>query len=113
MAVAASNPAGSWRLSVIGLVTIAAYGLAYYSYRVLIDPIHAQTGWSAPALGAIFRGVLIIGGAGGLVGGRLVDRVGTRPAFLLAGSLGAGAAATHSTSTPCWDSPRCMRRGVG
>jgi len=50
MAVAASNPAGSWRLSVIGLVTIAAYGLAYYSYRVLIDPIHAQTGWSAPAL---------------------------------------------------------------
>jgi MFS family permease len=98
MAVAVSKPAGSWRLSVIGLglVTIAAYGVAYYSYGVLIDPIHAQTGWSSPALGAVFSGVLVIGGAGGLVGGRLVDRVGTRPAFLLAGSIGAGAVAAAS-----------------
>jgi MFS family permease len=98
MAVAASTPAGGWRWSVIGLglVTIAAYGVAYYSYGVLIDPIHAQTGWSSPALGAIFSGVLVIGGAGALVGGRLVDRVGTRPAFLLAGSIGAGAVADAS-----------------
>ncbi len=70
--------------------------MAYYSYGVLIDPIHADTGWSSPALGAVFSGVLVIGGGGGLVGGRLVDRVGTRPAFLLAGTLGAGAVATAS-----------------
>jgi len=96
--VAANTPSGSWRLAVIGLglVTIAAYGVAYYSYGVLIDPIHADTGWSSPALGAIFSGVLIIGGGGGLIGGRLVDRVGTRPALLLAGSLGAGAVAAAS-----------------
>lgn len=77
-------------------MTIAAYGVAYYSYGVLIDPIRAQTGWSSPGLGAVFSGVLVIGGAGGLVGGRLVDRFGTRPVFLFAGTVGAGAVALAS-----------------
>jgi MFS family permease len=87
-----------WRLTVcgLGLVTIVAYGVAYYSYGVLIDPIRASTGWSSSALGAVFSGVLVIGGVGALVGGRLVDRLGTRPAFLLAGSVGAGAVAAAS-----------------
>jgi MFS family permease len=90
--------AGRWRLTVcgLGLVTIVAYGVAYYSYGVLIDPIHKGTGWSSPALGAVFSGVLVIGGAGALVGGRLVDRLGTRPAFLLAGTVGAAAVAAAS-----------------
>jgi MFS family permease len=94
----AEDRAGRWRLTVCGLgaVTIVAYGVAYYSYGVLIDPIRASTGWSSSALGAVFSGVLVIGGAGALVGGRLVDRLGTRPAFLLAGSVGAGAVAAAS-----------------
>jgi MFS family permease len=98
MAVGAGEEGGSWRVAVsgLGLVTIAAYGVAYYSYGVLIDPIRAQTGWSSPALGAIFSGVLVIGGGGGLAGGRLVDRLGTRPAFLLAGTVGAGMVALAS-----------------
>jgi MFS family permease len=37
-----------------------------------------------------------LGGAGGLVGGRLVDRFGTRPVFLFAGTVGAGAIALAS-----------------
>jgi MFS family permease len=90
--------AGRWRLTIcgLGLVTIVAYGVAYYSYGVLIDPIRTSTGWSSPALGAVFSGVLVIGGAGALVGGRLVDRLGTRPAFVLAGTVGAGAVAAAS-----------------
>jgi MFS family permease len=88
---------GWWvAVAALGAVTIAAYGVAYYSYGVLIDPIHAQTGWSSAALGAIFSAVLVISGAGGLAGGRLVDRLGTRPAFLLAGTVGAGAVALAS-----------------
>jgi MFS family permease len=96
MAIAEQD--GGWRVAVsaLGLITIAAYGIAYYSYGVLIDPIRADTGWSSPALGAVFSGVLVIGGAGGLAGGRLVDRLGTRPAFLIAGTVGAGAIALAS-----------------
>jgi len=87
MAIAEQD--GGWRVAVsaLGLITIAAYGIAYYSYGVLIDPIRADTGWSSPALGAVFSGVLVIGGAGGLAGGRLVDRLGTRPAFLIAAAV--------------------------
>ncbi len=94
----AEHRAGQWRLTVCGLgvVTIVAYGVAYYSYGVLIDPIRTSTGWSSSALGAVFSGVLVIGGAGALIGGRLVDRLGTRPAFLLAGTIGAGAVAAAS-----------------
>jgi MFS family permease len=87
-----------WRLAVgvLGVVTIVAYGVAYYSYGVLIDPIHAGTGWSTAALGAVFSGVLVVGGAGALAGGRLVDRLGTRPAFVIAGTIGAAAIALSS-----------------
>jgi MFS family permease len=83
-------------VTTLGVVTIVAYGVAYYSFGVLIDPIRTTTGWSTAALGAIFSGVLVIGGVGGLAGGRLVDRIGTRPAFLLAGTVGAGAIAIAS-----------------
>jgi len=98
MGANAGDKRRSWRAAVgaLGFVTIAAYGVAYYSYGVLIDPIGASTGWPSPALGAIFSGVLVIGGAGGLAGGRLVDRLGTRPAFLVAGTFGAGMVALAS-----------------
>ena len=83
--------APSLAVTMLGVVTIAAYGVAYYSYGVLIDPIRSTTGWSQAGLAAVFSAVLVIGGAGGLAGGRLVDRFGTRPAFAVAGSVGAGA----------------------
>jgi MFS family permease len=87
-------------VGVLGLVTIVAYGVAYYSYGVLVDPIKASTHWSSTALGAIFSAVLVISGIGGLAGGRLVDRLGTRPAFLIAGTIGAAgiAGASYLTS---------------
>jgi MFS family permease len=87
-------------ISVLGLVTIIAYGVAYYSYGVLVDPIKTSTHWSSTALGAIFGAVLVISGIGGLAGGRLVDRLGTRPAFLTAGIIGAAgiAGASYLTS---------------
>lgn len=76
-------------VAILGLVTNVAYGVAYYAYGVLLDPIATSTGWSPAALGATFSAVLVIGGIGGLWGGRLVDRLGPRPAFLLAATLGA------------------------
>ncbi len=87
----------SWAwVGTLGVVTIVAYGVAYYSFGALIDPIKHSTGWSTTALGATFSAVLVIGGVGGLFGGRLVDRLGTRPAFLIAGTVGASAIAAAS-----------------
>lgn len=91
--MAADGQASAGRRTVVGLglATIAAYGVAYYSFGVLIDPIRAQTGWSTAALGAVFSAVLVVGGIGGIAGGRFADRAGVRPALLIAGSVGAGA----------------------
>jgi hypothetical protein len=37
-------------VNTLGVVTIVAYGVAYYSYGVLIDPIRTSTGWPTAAL---------------------------------------------------------------
>jgi MFS family permease len=76
---------------VLGVLTIIGYGACYYAYGVLIGPISADTRWPDAALGAIFSATLVIAGAGGIVAGRMLDRRGPRPIFLLAGIAGAGA----------------------
>ena len=78
-------------ISVLGLLTIIGYGACYYAYGVLIGPIRIDTGWPDAALGAIFSAALVISGAGGIVAGRVLDRCGPRPGFLVAGIAGAGA----------------------
>jgi MFS family permease len=78
-------------ISVLGLLTIIGYGACYYAYGVLIGPIRTDTGWPDAALGAIFSASLVISGAGGIVAGRVLDRCGPRPGFLVAGTAGAGA----------------------
>jgi MFS family permease len=78
-------------ISVLGLLTIIGYGACYYAYGVLIGPIRTDTGWPDAALGAIFSAALVISGAGGIVAGRVLDRRGPRPGFLVAGIAGAGA----------------------
>ena len=78
-------------ISVLGVLTIIGYGACYYAYGVLIGPISADTRWPDAALGAIFSATLVITGAGGIAAGRVLDRRGPRPLFLLAGIAGAGA----------------------
>jgi len=78
-------------VSMLGLLTIVAYGACYYAYGVLIGPIGADTHWPDAALGAIFSAILVIAGAGGIVTGRVLDRRGQRPLFLLAAVAGTGA----------------------
>ena len=78
-------------ISVLGVLTIIGYGACYYAYGVLIGPIGADTRWPDAALGAIFSATLVITGVGGMVAGRVLDRRGSRPIFLLAGIAGAGA----------------------
>jgi predicted MFS family arabinose efflux permease len=78
-------------ISVLGVLTIIGYGACYYAYGVLIGPISGDTRWPDAALGAIFSATLVITGAGGIAAGRVLDRRGPRPVFLLAGVAGAGA----------------------
>jgi MFS family permease len=78
-------------IAVLGTLTIIGYGACYYAYGVLIGPIGDDTRWPDAALGAIFSAALAITGVGGMVAGRVLDRRGPRPVFLVAGIAGAGA----------------------
>ena len=73
--------------AILGIVTICAYGAWYYSFGVLLDPIRVDTGWRESTLAATFSIGIVVTGVGSLFGGRLLDRVGHRVVFLLAGAL--------------------------
>lgn len=78
-------------VAVLGVLTIIGYGACYYAYGVLIGPMSADTRWPDATLGAIFSATLTITGVGGMAAGRVLDRCGPRPVFLLAGIAGTGA----------------------
>ena len=71
--------------AILGIVTICAYGAWYYSFGVLLDPIRLDTGWRESTLASAFSMGIVVTGIGSLFGGRLLDRVGHRVVFLLAG----------------------------
>ena len=73
-----------FRVGVLGVITIAAYGCWFYAFGVLFDPIISDTGWSEPALASTFSASILIGGLGSITGGLLLDRFGSRTVFVLA-----------------------------
>ncbi len=77
-----------WKVVLLGFLTVGAYGLTYYSFGVIIDPIHNDTGWSIGSLSIAFTVSMFVGGVGGAASGWLLDRLGGRP--ILIGSLAAG-----------------------
>ncbi len=86
--VAATAP---WRLqvSLLGLVTVGAYGLILYAFGAFVSPIRDDTGWSNAAISSAFSISTLVGGVAALATGRLLDRVGALPVMsttLLAGS---------------------------
>jgi len=86
-------------IGLLGILTICAYGSWYYSFGVLLDPIRRDTGWSEAALTASFSGGTILIGLSALFGGRMLDRVGHRPVFLLGGVIGTAGLLTASVAS--------------
>ena len=86
-------------IGVLGALTICAYGSWYYSFGVLLDPIQEDTAWSESTLTASFSAGTILVGLAALFGGRLLDRVGHRPVFVLGGTIGMGALLLASSAT--------------
>ena len=79
------------RIAALGLITIAVYGSWFYAFGVLLDPIIADTGWSEPAVAAVFSSSALVAGFGALMGGLFLDKLGSRLVFLAAAILGGGA----------------------
>lgn len=75
-------------IGALGVVTIAAYGVWVYSFGVLLDPIIRDTGWSEATLTTGFGASIALGGVLSMFGGKLLDRVGSTPVFLIAAVVG-------------------------
>jgi predicted MFS family arabinose efflux permease len=91
----------SGKVAVLGMVTIAAYGCWHYAFGVLLDPIIEDTRWSEPFLTSAFGASVLLGGIGSVLGGWLLDRIGSRMVFLLAalfGTVGFAVATTTSSA---------------
>ena len=87
-------------MAVLGiLVTIVSYGSWYYAFGVLLDPILDATGWSESTVAASFSVGVVANGFASMLGGRWLDRVGSR-LVLLAGGLGGGAALLMTSVAP-------------
>lgn len=86
-------------VAVLGAVTIAAYGSTYYAFGVLLEPIHADTGWGRATLGSAYSLSLVLGGIGATVAGALVDRFGGRRILLVAATVGSGLLASAATAS--------------
>lgn len=65
-----------------------SWGIAYYSFSVMLKPIQLDTGWSTAALTGAFSLSLLCSGAAALFVGRWLDRHGPR-ALMTAGSIAA------------------------
>ncbi len=86
-------------LAMLGAVTICAYGSWYYSFGVLLDPIKEDTGWSESTLAASYSIGLATIGIASMGGGWLLDRIGHRRVFAIAGVGGSSGLIVASAAT--------------
>ncbi len=82
----------------LGAVTIAAYGAWNYAFGVLLDPILTDTGWSESWVAASFSLSTALGALLAMPAGRLIDRAGSRPAFMIAAAACAVGLVTASAT---------------
>lgn len=68
------------------MTTIISYGTTQYLFGLLVEPVSRELGWDKTSIGLAYSGTLLVSGLGGVLFGRLLDRVGARP-LLAAGSL--------------------------
>ena len=87
-AAAASSRFPHVSIAALGLVTVAAYGSAYYAFGVLLGPILDDTDWSEALVAGAFSASTLIGAFGAGIAGRLVDSHGARRVMLGGGLAG-------------------------
>ncbi len=71
----------------LACVTLAAYGSWIYSFGVILDDLTADLGATESTMVAAFGAAQLLAGAGSVAAGRMLDRRGSRPVFVI-GMLG-------------------------
>ncbi len=91
MTVAPAAPAFPWvPVSLLGWLTIVAYGTWSYAFGVLLEPIKLDTGWPEGWLVGAFSASSLVGAVLAPQAGRLIDRHLMRLVFGLTGLASCG-----------------------
>ena len=93
----ASRPFPWVPVSLLGWVTIVAYGTWYYAFGVLLEPIISDTGWSEGWLVGSFSTSALLGALLAPQAGRLIDRHLMRLVLGVTGAVTAGCFLVAST----------------
>ena len=88
--------------ALLGVLTIGTYGIAQYSFSVLIAAVADDTGWSPGVLAGAFSLGLLGSGAVALIAGRIFDRVGSGPILLPAVAVGSAAYFVAAWAEESW-----------
>jgi MFS family permease len=86
---------------VLGLVAITGFGVWFYGYGVLLEPIRQDTGWSEATLSTTYGVSLLGAGALATLAGRLLHRRGSRILY----AVGALVVVTSYLATAAAGSP--------
>jgi MFS family permease len=85
-------------LVLLGVVSVVAFGVWFYGFGVLIEPIAEDTGWREGVLSAVYGASLLLTGIGGAIAGRLLDSTGSRRLYVVASLLAGGPLAVAATT---------------
>ncbi len=84
---------------VLGVVTIVGFGVWFYGYGVLLEPIREDTGWSEATLSSVYGVSLLGAGALATLVGRLLHRQGSRLVYTVGAAITLPAYLVLATST--------------
>ena len=91
-----------WPAVLLGVLTVGAYGLVLYGFGVISGPIQEEEGWSSGATNAAFMGSYLLGAAGSIVSGRVLDAIGPRPVLAVGLIGGTGLLIAASFAGSVW-----------
>ena len=91
-----------WPAVLLGVLTVGSYGLVLYGFGVISGPIQEEEGWSSGATNAAFMGSYLLGAAGSIVSGRVLDAIGPRPVLAVGLIGGTGLLIAASFADSVW-----------
>lgn len=83
----------------VSVSQLVAWGVLYYAFAVIVEPMGAETGWTKPQMHGAQSLGLLVSGLSAYAVGRHIDRGGGRSVMLLGAVLGAVAVAVWSQAT--------------
>lgn len=101
-AVAAAQPVPWPRIIGLSASQLVAWGVLYYAFAVIVEPMGAETGWTKPQMHGAQSLGLLLSGLSAYAVGRHIDRTGGRGVMLLGSVLGAVAVVLWSQVTSLW-----------